>query len=247
MTELTRITGPDHNADLMALVTIRADRQPWQSTDVPGIAEKLFERIGEGAEARETALVRIAPGTSFPQGRAECRVDIYVLEGEIMLSGRACEAGYFLRIPTGAEIGLQSSVGAIIMVKKRGGAADGDALTVDTKDRANWALWGGRGSEKAQIYDPGTLPEASWVGFMLPDLTIPEHQHAGGEEIFILEGELRDERGHYGPRTWVRFPIGVTHTPTSLAQGCLMLVREGDARPLQYKAATMPSGRMSSC
>ena len=231
MTELTRIVGPDHNADLMALITIRADEKPWRSTDVPGIEEKLFERIGQGAEARETALMRLAPRTVFPLGRAECRVDIYVLEGAIDLLGRHCAAGYFLRIPSGAEFGLESPDGATIMVKKRGGPADGAAVALDTMDRTNWAHWGGRGSEKAQIYDPGALSEASWVGFMLPDLTIPEHDHAGGEEIFILEGELRDERGLYGPRTWVRFPIGVTHTPTSLAEGCLMIVREGDARP----------------
>ena len=231
MTELTRISGPDHNADLSALVTIHAHEQPWRSAAVPGADEKLFERIGRGPGARETALLRLAPGFSAPRERAECRIDILVLEGAIDLLGRQCAAGHYLRIPPKAEIGLRTTAGATIMLKKRAGPADGEAIALDTNDRANWAPWGGRGSEKAQIYDPGSLPEASWVGFMLPHLTIPEHDHAGGEEIFILEGELRDERGSYGPRTWVRFPIGVTHTPSALAQGCLMFVREGDVAP----------------
>lgn len=231
MTDLTRIAGPAYNADLTALITIRADQMPWQQTAVHGIEEKLFERIGEGADARETGLLRLAAGASVPQGLSECRVDIYVLEGTIDLLGKHCSAGHFIRIPINTKIGLQAYDDAIIMVKKRGIPADGEAITLDTRDRKNWALWGGRGSEKAQIYDQGALPEASWIGFMLPDLTIPEHDHAGGEEIFIIEGELRDERGLYGPGTWVRFPIGVTHTPTSLGQGCLMIVREGDARP----------------
>jgi hypothetical protein len=232
MNTFTLISGPEHNADLLTLVTIRADELPWQQTGLRGVEEKLFERIPEGREARETALFRLAPGVALAGGAAECRVDIYVLEGIVVFSGRLCLAGHFLRIPRGTDIALQSPEGATIMLKKRSGDVGSEAFVLDTKDRANWALWGGRGSEKAQIYDPGSLFEASWVGYMLPDLTIPEHDHAGGEEIFILEGELRDERGLYGPGTWVRFPVGVKHTPTSLSQGCLMIVREGDARPL---------------
>lgn len=232
MSTLTRITGPEHNADLLTLVTIRADDEPWAATAAPGVEEKLLERIGEGPEARETALWRLSPGAVPEGGETQCRVDIYVREGAIAVAGKPCAAGHFLRFPKGSRIEIASPEGATIMVKKRGAEADGEAFALDTKDRKNWALWGGRGSEKAQIYDAGALAEASWVGFMLPDLTIPEHDHAGGEEIFILEGELRDERGLYGPGTWVRFPIGVRHTPTSLSEGCLMIVREGDARPL---------------
>lgn len=229
MTNLARISGPEYNADLGELVTIDANALPWRSTDTDGVTVKLFERIGSGTEARETALVRLTPGAALPRETTECRVDVFVLRGAIELAGHHRPAGLYVRFPKGVEIDARSAAGATLMVKKRGGAADGDALALDTKDRANWAAWGGRGSEKAQLFDAGALPEASWVGFMLPDLTIPEHSHAGGEEIFILEGGLRDERGHYGPGAWVRFPVGVTHTPTSLADGCLMLVREGDA------------------
>lgn len=232
MTALARIAGPDHNADLGALVTIHADALPWRSTDLPGVAEKLFERIGQGPTARETALLRIDGGSGVPMERAECRVDIFVLDGEVESCDQPYPAGHYLRFPKGAQISVRSAGGATVMVKKRGGEADGEALAIDTRDRGNWVAWGGRGSEKAQLFDPGTLPEASWVGFMLPDLTIPEHSHAGGEEIFVLEGGLRDERGHYGPGSWVRFPVGMTHTPTSLGSGCLMLVREGDATVL---------------
>jgi hypothetical protein len=229
MTDLARISGPDHNADLGQLVTIDSSALPWRGTAAEGVTEKLFERIAHGAEARETALLRLMPGAALPSGRTECRVDVFVLQGAVQLSGQLRPEGSYVRIPKGDEVAVRSAVGATLMVKKRGGAADGEPLALDTRDRANWAAWGGRGSEKAQLFNPGVLPEASWVGFMLPDLTIPEHSHAGGEEIFILEGELRDERGHYGPGTWVRFPVGVTHTPTSLSEGCLMLVREGDA------------------
>jgi hypothetical protein len=232
MTHLARIEGPDFNENLLTLVTIDSAQVPWHATRVPEVSEKLFERIGAGPCARETALFLLEPGAALPGGVAECRIDMLVLEGSVHLGEAHHDAGMFVRVPSGKEIALRSDDGATVMLKKRGGDAGGGPIAIDTKDRANWAAWGGRGSEKAQLYDAGSLAEASWVGFMLPDLTIPEHAHAGGEEIFILEGEIRDERGLYGPGAWVRFPIGLSHTPVSLADGCRMLVREGDAHPL---------------
>lgn len=232
MSNISRIEGHDVHADLLALVTIESAQAPWNPTGAPGLSEKLFERIAAGPLARETALLRVDPQASVPGGVADCRVDMLVLEGAIELNELHHAAGMFVRVPAGTQLDLRSAGGATILVKKRGGGADGDPIAIDTMDRNNWAAWGGRGSEKAQLYDPGLRPEASWVGFMLPDLTIPDHDHAGGEEIFILEGEIRDERGSYGPGVWIRFPVGLRHTPVSLADGCRMLVREGDARPL---------------
>jgi len=232
MSNIARIDGPDVNANLLELITIDSSQAPWHPTGVPGLSQKVFERIGGGAAARETALLRLDSPATVPGGVAQCRIDMLVLAGGVELGGVHHAAGMFVRVPAGTEINMRSTEGATVLVKKRGGHASGESIVLDTSDRANWAAWGGRGSEKAQLYDAGLIREASWVGYMLPDLTIPEHDHVGGEEIFILQGELRDERGLYGPGVWIRFPIGLRHTPTSLAEGCRMLVREGDARPL---------------
>jgi ChrR Cupin-like domain len=229
---IARLAGTDVNPDLLQHVMLNSDSMEWQATKVAGLAEKVFERIGRGPAARETVLIRADPQVSLPGGTAECRIDILVLEGAVEAAGVRHGVGAFLRVPVGTEIHLHSPEGATLLVKKRSGVTDGRAFALDTTDRANWAAWGGRGSEKAQLYDSGDLNEASWVGFMLPNLTIPEHDHAGGEEIFILDGELRDECGLYGPGSWIRFPLGFRHSPTSLAAGCQMLVREGDTYPL---------------
>jgi len=235
MSNIARISGPDVNSDLRELITIDSGQVPWDSTGLPGLSAKVFERISAGQAARETALLRMDPRTTVPGGIAHFRIDMLVLAGSVELRGVHHAAGMFMRVPVGTEVDLHSVEGATVLVKKRGGPSSGEPIALDTHDRANWAAWGGRGSEKAQLYDAGLLPEASWVGYMLPDLTIPEHDHAGGEEIFILEGELRDERGLYGPGVWIRFPVGLRHTPTSLAEGCRMMVREGDAHPLPYR------------
>ena len=52
------------------------------------------------------------------------------------------------------------------------------------------------------------------------------HRHQGGEEIFVLEGELEDDDGTYGAGTWARLPDGSAHEAVS-NRGCLLYVRTG--------------------
>ena len=65
-------------------------------------------------------------------------------------------------------------------------------------------------------------------GQVMSDKKIPSHEHAMGEETFVVGGCLKDEYDAYGPGTWFSFPIGVPHAPYTEADGCLMLIREGD-------------------
>ena len=50
------------------------------------------------------------------------------------------------------------------------------------------------------------------------------HQHEFGEEIFVLDGQLFDELGSYGPGTYIKNPPGSWHAPYSLA-GCTLFVK----------------------
>ncbi len=55
-----------------------------------------------------------------------------------------------------------------------------------------------------------------------PGASIPEHQHAGYEHIFVLRGSQEDQRGHYGRGTCVINPPGTRHAVKS-TEGCLVL------------------------
>jgi anti-sigma factor ChrR (cupin superfamily) len=50
------------------------------------------------------------------------------------------------------------------------------------------------------------------------------HTHDGGEEFLVLEGVFSDEHGDYPAGTYVRNPIGSSHTPHS-ADGCVIFVK----------------------
>lgn len=50
------------------------------------------------------------------------------------------------------------------------------------------------------------------------------HTHSGGEEFYVLEGTFSDEHGDYPAGTYVRNPIGSSHTPHS-EDGCIIFVK----------------------
>ncbi|MCH9006062.1 MAG: cupin domain-containing protein [Proteobacteria bacterium] len=58
-----------------------------------------------------------------------------------------------------------------------------------------------------------------------PNSTFPPHVHGGGEEFFVLEGEFGDEHRMYPAGTYVRNPIGTSHSPRVGDEGCLIFVK----------------------
>lgn len=50
------------------------------------------------------------------------------------------------------------------------------------------------------------------------------HEHPGGEEILVLEGQFDDDRGEHPAGTFMLNPEGYGHAPRS-EEGCLLFVR----------------------
>ncbi|MGB3613999.1 MAG: cupin domain-containing protein, partial [Elainellaceae cyanobacterium] len=64
------------------------------------------------------------------------------------------------------------------------------------------------------------------------------HTHGGGEEFLVLDGIFSDEHGDYGPGTYVRNPVGSSHTPHS-KDGCTILVKLRQMRPEDQQQVTI--------
>ena len=58
-----------------------------------------------------------------------------------------------------------------------------------------------------------------------PNSTFSPHVHSGGEEFYVLEGEFGDEHAMYPAGTYVRNPIGTSHSPRVGDAGCIILVK----------------------
>jgi anti-sigma factor ChrR (cupin superfamily) len=63
-----------------------------------------------------------------------------------------------------------------------------------------------------------------------PNSQFSAHSHGGGEEFFVLDGIFSDEQSDYPAGTYVRNPVGSTHTPCS-KDGCTILVKLWQMHP----------------
>ena len=61
---------------------------------------------------------------------------------------------------------------------------------------------------------------------MQPGCGYPAHRHVGVEEVLILQGGYRDERGEHHAGDYIINPAGSTHHPLALegTDDCIMLV-----------------------
>jgi putative transcriptional regulator len=58
-----------------------------------------------------------------------------------------------------------------------------------------------------------------------PGARVPPHRHLGDEEIYVLQGRLRDERGEYGPGDVCRSRAGSVHSEEAVtAEECVCYI-----------------------
>jgi anti-sigma factor ChrR (cupin superfamily) len=211
------------NSDFSKRVVMRSSELQWTRSPTSGVERKLLERDGEEL-ARATSIVRYAKGASFPLHSHPGGEEILVLEGEFEDETGIYPAGSYLKNPVGTAHSPRSSSGCILFVK---------LLHMDPHDqrsvRCNW--------HQAQ-WQPGLVPGLSVLPLddfqtqhtalvrWAPGTEFSFHRHFGGEEIFVIEGQLQDEHGCYTAGDWIRSPHASEHIPSS-PTGCLIYVKVG--------------------
>ncbi|MGD1928955.1 MAG: cupin domain-containing protein [Leptolyngbyaceae cyanobacterium] len=78
--------------------------------------------------------------------------------------------------------------------------------------------------------DGAEVARATSIVRYAPNRHFSAHTHGGGEEFFVLDGTFSDEHGDYSAGTYVRNPVGSTHTPFS-QEGCTILVKLWQMHP----------------
>lgn len=216
-------------ADFGQRATVTPDQYEWVPSPAPGVERMMLDRVG-GEVARATSIVRYAANSRFPAHQHGGGEEILVLDGEFGDEHGRYPAGYYLRNPIGTghspRIGAD---GATLFVKLHQFAVD---------DRTQLALDSGKGGWlPGRVAGVEILPlhrhreENVFLLRWAPDTAYPEHEHPGGEEIFVLEGAFHDEDGRYPRGSWVRYPDGSGHAPYTLGEGALLYVKEGHLPP----------------
>ena len=213
------------NMDFTKPVTLHTEQMEWIASPKSGVWRKPLSR--EDAErGHATSLVRYDPGASFHGHNHPLGEEILVLEGTFSDETGDYHAGTYFRNPMGFIHAPFSKEGCVILVKLHQFQADDTArLAIDT-NTAQWTpvtqgleyllLHSHHDEQVALVRSPATADGIA-------------HEHPGGEEIFIISGELKDEDGTYPAGTWLRRPPGSKHCPVA-TRDALLWVKSGHLR-----------------
>ena len=216
-------------ADFGRHAVVTPDQYEWVPSPAPGVERMMLDRIGDEV-ARATSIVRYAANSNFPAHEHGGGEEILVLHGEFGDEHGRYPAGFYLRNPIGTRHSPRiGGEGATIFVKLCQFAADDtEQLAIDS-GKGGWLPGRVPGVEIQPLHRHGD--ENVFLLRWAPDTAYPEHVHAGGEEILVLEGAFHDEDGHYPQGSWVRYPDSSRHAPYTLCEGALLYVKEGHLPP----------------
>jgi anti-sigma factor ChrR (cupin superfamily) len=210
------------NMDFSQRVVIDTRNVPWLASPMAGVWRKPLAR--EDAErGHATSIVRYEPGASFsahdhPQGE-----EILVLSGTFSDESGNYPAGSYFRNPEGYRHAPFSKEGCEILVKlHQFSDQDRQHVCINTH-RSNWLP--GHGELQVLPLHEHQGEQVALVRWPA-GTTFQPHSHSGGEEIYVIEGELIDELGHYPAGTWIRSPHGSQHNPY-VEQDTLIWVKTG--------------------
>jgi anti-sigma factor ChrR (cupin superfamily) len=216
------------NADPNKVALVNTHEMPWEPSEWPGISRKVLEFVNDPKKGRETSLLRFEPGAAMPTGTLADRMDIFVIEGGFEDEHGSYGTHTFIRNQPGFRHTPSSREGCVLYVKWRVPIRPGgDRIVIDART-AQWLDFPHRGARVLHLYPNADGIETGRIGNVYPNRKIPSHDHQIGEETLVLNGCLKDEYTAYTPGIWFRMPCGVPHAPYTEAEGCMMLIREGD-------------------
>jgi anti-sigma factor ChrR (cupin superfamily) len=183
-------------------VIINTNDHPWQPSPASGVWRKPLARE-EAERGHATSLVRYASGASFPRHGHPLGEEILVLEGIFSDEHGDFGAGTYFRNPPGSSHAPFSDDGCVLLVKLHQFLPNDSAQVCIDTSRARWLP--GQGALSV-------MPLHDVAGEHVALMKWPAGErsqslrHAGGVELFVLSGELKDEQGSYPNGTWLRNP-----------------------------------------
>ena len=214
------------NMDFQQQVVIATAEQEWVRSPMPGVWRKPLAR--EDAESgHATSIVRYEPGARFSLHDHPKGEEILVLEGVFSDETGDYPAGTYFRNPRGFRHAPFSTEGCVLLVKLHQFQPDDTHhIVIDTLSAPFRP-----GSGNLQV-----LPLHQHVSEQVALVHWPAgehfqaHSHFGGEEIYVIRGEFKDEHGSYPQGTWIRSPHMSRHQPF-VVEDTLIWVKVGHLPP----------------
>jgi anti-sigma factor ChrR (cupin superfamily) len=210
------------NMDLSQRVVINTNDQGWLQSPMQGVWRKPLAR--EDIErGHATSIVRYDAGAKFSEHNHPLGEEILVLKGTFSDQTGDYSAGTYFRNPEGFIHAPFSQQGCVLLVKlHQFQSEDCNHVTIDTYN-AEW-LPGNGNLQVMPLHSFGN-EQVALVKWPAGERFQP-HTHHGGEEIYVINGEFKDELGSYPAGTWIRSPHLSSHNPF-VEQNTLIWVKIG--------------------
>lgn len=210
------------NMNLGQRISINTNERDWAITPEHGIFRKKLEReLDEKGHA--TSIVQYKSGASFKYHSHPNGEEIFVLDGIFSDQFGHYRKGAYIRNPPGSMHAPYSKNGCTLFVKlNQFPINDASRVCIDTS-HTKW-LAGQGNLQVMPLYAFGSQHVALVKWPAQEHLQL--HTHFGGEEIYVISGELIDEHGHYPAGTWLRNPHMSKHNPF-VEKETIILVKTG--------------------
>lgn len=197
------------NMNFSERVVINTLEQHWVASPGAGVKRKRLARE-EAEHGHATSIVCYEPGAHFSHHDHPLGEEIFVLSGIFSDQSGDYPAGTYFRNPEGFLHAPFSEEGCEIFVKLHQFQSGDDKHVCMDTNLVEWQIGNGN-LEVLSLFELGS------ESVYLERWPVGEHQsshvHEGGEEIYVISGELIDEDGRYPAGTWLRNPPMSRHSP----------------------------------
>ncbi len=202
----------------------------WVKSPVDGVWRKRLELKGPLESGRVTSLVKFDAGAKFPAHGHAGGEEILVLSGIFSDHTGDYGPGSYLLNTEGFSHEPWSDDGCELFVKLQQYGGDGrQQLALDTA-AMDWQEGDIPGLQYKVLSADERFDDRTMLFRLRAGSQVPLHDHPGGEEVYIIEGELEDQHGLARAGCWARYPRGSSHSVGILADS-LLYVKSGGLPP----------------
>lgn len=197
------------NMDFSQRVVINTQDVTWQDSPSPSVKRKPLAREDK-ERGHATSVVKYLKDASFARHEHPLGEEILVLSGTFSDDTGDYGPGTYIRNPPGSSHAPFSQQGCELFVKlHQFDPRDTASVRIDTRQQPWQRGIGGLEVMSLHEFEHEHVALVKWP----PGERFQPHRHFGGEEVFVLSGEFRDEHGAYPQGTWIRSPHMSEHFP----------------------------------
>ena len=117
--------------EIMPDINIMLDELPWRGTLIAGVQRRMIFDYTQTDQSRRSTQLRLLPGTKLPPFTTTAPTDIFVIGGDLNVSGEHQHGGGFFVIEDGAHVDMTTVYGCLCLVWSEGPISWTDAALPD--------------------------------------------------------------------------------------------------------------------